>query len=669
MRDDPVLTPWTRLNHKRNQQQGSESSLGESGISSRGSSLDDTQPVVYSVYSTSAPSTPSVMIRRKPPPKPPRMRSYIQSGPTENGTCPSPPLSPPGDIKSLKSSLADVTNALDLSMIGSPRSAGPKRSSSPRRIQSQTTQIMHQAKEFLSYEIEPDALLVYLRQHDVFSSTTERELRRARCRHSRSELLLDIITSKGQSEFETFCEALRTIGRQPYLADVLQVLNTLIETVLQDKTKEKEPASPSKCSVCSSNNNTTSDDVCDVLDEPPNFEVDIFYVNSETGQTRAMKDVQILKLSRMYRVSGTEESILLRSEADRYVPVLAVSLFSQCLCDGKVDILADILSQYSCIRELSLAKNHIGVEGMALLGEALKKNYGLYKLDIRLNIVGDKGGAELAAGLRGNSSIRILNLTSTGLTGSGCTYLMQGLSRNNTLTDLDVGFNDLQDTGCEAVADLLANNCSLRKLRMRDNYITSDGARRIFKSLRKNSRLFYLDMSSNKVGNESIAALAEVLLFNRTLRELNLENCRISTEGCAALARALKTNTVLRSLDLSMNPMGDSGVDALSDGLKYNQVLDVLCLNMCGVGNRGFIKLLDALYFNATLTSLKLCYNNIGPARVRSGTHDCPPTVSEIYERLCQILQQNKDLKVLLWGNKLDGPDDRPSGLKACNTL
>ena len=32
------------------------------------------------------------------------------------------------------------------------------------------------------------------------------------------------------------------------------------------------------------------------------------------------------------------------------------------------------------------------------------------------------------------------------------------------------------------------------------------------------------------------------------------------------------------------------------------------------------------------------------------------PTVEELYDELCEVLQVNKNLKVLLWGNKLDEP-------------
>ena len=116
-----------------------------------------------------------------------------------------------------------------------------------------------------------------------------------------------------------------------------------------------------------------------------------------------------------------------------------------------------------------------------------------------------------------------------------------------------------------------------------------------------------------------------------------------------------------------MNPVGICG---LLDGIKYNHVLDILCLNMCKVDNKGFLDVLEALRYNTTMTTLKLCYNDIGrnvpssptPRRPNGATagpsEDDTPPIDMVYEHLCQILQFNKNLKVLLWGNRLDGPGD-----------
>ena len=106
------------------------------------------------------------------------------------------------------------------------------------------------------------------------------------------------------------------------------------------------------------------------------------------------------------------------------------------------------------------------------------------------------------------------------------------------------------------------------------------------------------------------------------------------------------------------------------------------------------MKVLASLRYNTAMCTLKLCYNDIGDvtptadghitnrsldASFFSSTHTSPntsldtisfynqtdptamqdiPDVEEVYERLAQTLQYNKNLKVLLWGNKLPDPSN-----------
>ena len=153
-----------------------------------------------------------------------------------------------------------------------------------------------------------------------------------------------------------------------------------------------------------------------------------------------------------------------------------------------------------------------------------------------------------------------------------------------------------------------------------------------------------------------------MLLYNRGLKEMNMENCGITSMGCTALARAFKANTTLKFLDISMNDIGDNGSAIMADGLKYNKSIETLCLNMCGIGNNGFLVMLDALQFNFTVQVLKLCYNAIGPVRgslpnlgmPSGGKAEGTIPMSIIYDKLCYVLGNNANLKVLLWGNNLD---------------
>ncbi len=674
--------------------------------------------------STSAPSTPSIVFRRKPPPKPPRYRSIFEplggnQGALSYHQCnTSPPITSATRIQSLKSSLADVTNTLDRSVARSDPSGSLVMKPNPMAMKNKVFNVLMQLKDFLVQEINPIAIVDFLRQHGVINIQTEHELKRCKTSDAMCEMLLDIVTSKGREEFDILCMSLRVVERHDYLADLLFVVDRLIEigahypsrkppgsTDLTSKGQMSNGESHAMmngdlsvarvhemCPECATNNNDV-----EILNECSSFDLDISYMDIQTGEIVPNETIKHLKRRSSVRHAphtrnrlSSVDSYLLKTDRDnpdRYLPVLTLSLYNQCLYGKGIETLAHILERYPSIRELSMAKNHIDLEGMDRIGRALFRNRGLHKLDIRLNAISDQAARCLAEGLKRNTSLRTLNVTSTGLTGTGCAILLDGLIRNISLVELDVGFNDIQDEGCIAISKLLASNSNLRKLRMRNNSIMDKGCSVLFRSLRRNARLSVLDLSSNSCKGESMAALAEMLLHNRTLKELNLEKCGVPKSGCVSLARALKTNTVLKSLDLSINRIGDFGCEALADGLKYNQVIDTMCLNMCGITNLGFLKILEALRHNVTMTTVKLCYNDIGhgcPRRpvTRSNSHiaflpndvspdtsqdmmaplleldhEEIPEVDEIYEKLALTLQYNKNLKVLLWGNKLQDPN------------
>ena len=688
--------------------------------------------------STSAPSTPCVTLRRKPPPKPPRIRSIFEPlGPNSQGALPyhscgpaSPDITVTSQrVESLKSSLAYVTNTLDRSVAKNDPSGSLVMKQNPMAMKNKIFYVLMQLKDFLVHEINPVLIVEFLHHHGVINVWTQQELRKCKSADAMCEMLLDVISSKGKDEFEVLCTALRIVERHDYLADFLHVVDRLIDIGTPGIAFEQRNSTLSrgtsrissgyesnysvpnaeshvngvlnsecdKCPECATAKNGT-----EVLNECSTFDVEVNFLDIQTGEIVPNDTIKQLKRRSTRNLPNqprkrlsSVDSYLLKTDkenADRYLPVLSVSLYNQCLYEKGIANLTHLLERYRSIRELSMAKNHLDLKGMDRIGGALYRNRGLQKLDMRLNNLSDEAATCLSQGLRMNTSLRMLNISSTGLSGRGCTNLLNGLVKNLSLAELDVGFNDVQDDGCASIAKLLASNCNLRKLRMRHNSVTDKGLTLLFRSLKKNSRLAVLDIASNKCGAESVMTLAEMLLCNRALRELNLEKCNISIAGCVSLARALKTNTTLKLLDLSMNRIGDLGADALSDGLKYNHVLDTLCLNMCRISNLGFVKVLASLRYNTTMCTLKLCYNSIGQviptgdghltnrsldASFFSSTQTSPntsldtisfynqmepaatqgiPDVEEVYERLAQTLQYNKNLKVLLWGNKLPDP-------------
>ncbi len=704
---------------------GSYSTLNESLFSSKCSSSYDTwtrEP------NASPPPSPQLMLRRKPPPKPPRMRSYYSGTVRHLSSCEeqlsSRCLTPPpsvrsGDLISLKSSIADVTQALDATLSRSfdadeyfdgswdVRSCPSPSSPAPvSRHDDKVYSILAQTRELLAFELEPLCILEYLENEAVISREKEIAIRDLRSKKDMCVMLLDIITSQGHNAFVIFCDALRMVGNQGYLADFLEALDSLVEIATQNTMKpvqvENKPAEltykafafESHATGCACGSGVSDNGL---FTDDSSFDISVCYVHRESGLMRSIQEVAGMKRRKQPMSPQVEVTPnVLLDEAENYLPMISLALHGQCLKYGGMDTIANILESYPCIRELSLSKNHLDSVCISRMGDALRRNSGLVKLDVRLNAIGDDGATAIANGIGVHTTLRVLNVSSTEMTPNGCASLLSSLSKNDSLVELDLGFNDMDDTSCTVLAEALAANCPLRKLRLRSCAIREYGARSIFRALKKNAKLYFLDISGNPVKDESLGVFSDILRCNRTLRELYIENCQIGPEGCGALSRALKSNTCLRHVDLSLNPqVADSGLEALSEGLKYNSSLQTLCVNMCNVGNMGFSGLLDALHYNTTITTIKLCYNKIGQPQPggdsppeqsaslpghsrfpnvyspqyqarqnRLGGGEPPedessePAINQLYYNLCQVLQLNKDLKVLLWGNNFDEAAD-----------
>ena len=617
--------------------------------------------------------TPKTMIRQKPPPKPPRMKATMLDQTSPDDPLPSRETSP--GIISLKSSIVDATRSLDSPVLyGEYTLERTSRLSPAKNSHLEYWQnILEQMKPFIMLQVDVEALL----QHVCSQQKTHVDPGlKLKDEQTIWNCLVTVILSREDEGYKALCYSLRQIGNHGYLADLLHVLERLLDIGINtDFIKSEEKGS--LCSVCKFNRDNSRSD--ESLHDVSKFDVEIICVDSETGQIKSLKELNLSKKPNRKLALSPQDRMLMKNDVDRYVPAISVSIFNQCMCNDGLAQLSKLMQQYSCIRELYVVKNQLDFESVEKLFQGVHRNHALQKLDVRLNPLDDMCAAKLFQCLSGNAFLRVMNVASTGLTANGVAHLLQAFTASKALTELDIGFNNIHNTGAKTISQVLGNNCPLKKLRMRSNYLTEDGARYIFQALKKNSRLTFLDISVNHLKDEGCNYISQALLCNRTIRELNLEDCSIGKGGCQMLARALKTNTNLKCLDLSRNPLRDDGVEALSEGVKYNQVLDVLSLNMCEIANRGFSKLMDALQYNTTMTTLKLCYNLIGYPMVRSpASPSSPPTplspssvtssssiesadvpsVQDIYERVCQILQTNKDLKVLLWGNRLDYDED-----------
>lgn len=592
--------------------------------------------------------------------------------------------------------------------------------------ESNAQNVLDQIVTFLAYDMDPfiiEEFRHYRRLHrkgieivSDFLASDSNSI--GSMRNFLSGLLRDPLSE----DYRLLCDLLRDQGNEPYIADFLETFSILKR--LQNASDGKDDATISSdlfssTSVSDQLSKQFSECSCIYQEEfsrkDQRFDVSLVYVDRESRAAQSFKGVASMKRRkhRKSRIELDHTKVRLGDTSDRYIPMISVHLYRQCLCDARMRTLQRLMETCPCIRDLCIVKTRLEDQAKIRLGRALEQNVGLYQLDLSLSALCNDGALYVADALRSNRFLRILNISSNELTHRGCDFLVKGLLKNRTLNDLDLGFNEIGDQGSISLAGALQiSKCSLQRLRLRSNGITSRGATALFAALRKNSRLCLLDMCGNDICDDCLGTLSDALIYNRTLTDLVIDKCRVSRIGCSNLARPLKINTVLKRLSLNMNPIGDAGIKTLVDGIKYNRSVAEISLNMCGITNSGLWHLLDAMRYNSTMKTIKLCYNLIefgaqpkygvhalrevverrssafigqnvtsghspkaerrssllverrriiSMDESRSGTfvgHNDSPTdgisKSELYAKLLEVLHNNSPLKVVLWGNRLD---------------
>ncbi|XP_078618107.1 uncharacterized protein LOC144885843 isoform X2 [Branchiostoma floridae x Branchiostoma japonicum] len=79
-------------------------------------------------------------------------------------------------------------------------------------------------------KMSPEPIITYLSQSQVFSKAMGNYIINAPLREERNERILDLLPSRDDLAFDVFCEALRTMGKQAYLADMLDGKQTAVQS-------------------------------------------------------------------------------------------------------------------------------------------------------------------------------------------------------------------------------------------------------------------------------------------------------------------------------------------------------------------------------------------------------------------------------------------------------
>ena len=207
------------------------------------------------------------------------------------------------------------------------------------------------------------------------------------------------------------------------------------------------------------------------------------------------KKIQVLDLVNCGILdSGLKTLISALSGPNRNITLRVLWLDANGITYNSANIIADYISNWCELTDLSLSCNRLCDNGVEVISLALKSNSILQRLSLASNRIGPSGAKYLSEALRYHTSINFLNLGYTRST--------------NAVHELG---NFIGDEGTYYIADLLKNNSTIRHLDLLHNSISQIGVNHIISALETNTTLVKLQLTQfgkvhNEPGKENIKA-------------------------------------------------------------------------------------------------------------------------------------------------------------------
>ncbi|KXS17278.1 RNI-like protein [Gonapodya prolifera JEL478] len=238
--------------------------------------------------------------------------------------------------------------------------------------------------------------------------------------------------------------------------------------------------------------------------------------------------------------------------------------------------LKDIMRCSTCLRELDVSWQGIGVDGALALAEGLKYATSLERLILPGNDITDTGCLALCNAMSSGNSISELDLRNTppgnnlhSDSGAFLTLLLQ--NPKCSLVTLSLIDNFLGCSGATLLSNALDRNNTLKKLRLSYNEIKGDGAREIGRALSRNTGITELVLWGNPIGENGIVFISHGLLSNRTLERLEIGGTETDTSA-QVLADAIRTGRSLISIAIDGSTLSERATYALAVAAKEGRV-------------------------------------------------------------------------------------------------
>ena len=274
-----------------------------------------------------------------------------------------------------------------------------------------------------------------------------------------------------------------------------------------------------------------------------------------------------------YSVAAKEKIESLDFACDRFGNIFTAPQARNSIGDEGAAQIASVLAVAGNLRELSLADNSVGPNGLAALVGAFEKQRALGKrpievLNVNTNNIGAEGAKLLAGALRApECTLRTLKMSDNHVGLVGVLEVARALKTNTTLKHLDISWNlcrkedytpaqQATEEGVQCAmefAELLGrHDCALEALTLDGNMMGTTGVMLVLKALQDNAALAlkHLSVGSSALDDDAAAHLAMYVRENTVLRSLDLTHNAITNSGAAAFKEALSNNTTLTSLSL-----------------------------------------------------------------------------------------------------------------------
>ena len=155
---------------------------------------------------------------------------------------------------------------------------------------------------------------------------------------------------------------------------------------------------------------------------------------------------------------------------------------------GAVEVIKALCG--SGVKKLSLTSTGIGEPDCEALCELLNSlNTTLKDLSLAFNTIGEEGVTAIAKMLVENKSMTWLWLFGCHISGHGASELAAALCKNSTLKHLYMQNNPIGVEGASSMSDMLRHNTSLEDLNLRDNSVGEEGVHQLINSLKHNQTL------------------------------------------------------------------------------------------------------------------------------------------------------------------------------------